>query len=92
MNKRVQLACETKVRTLSITDILPMRKVSKGTKATMKYRQIAASVREVGIIEPLVVYPQNSDGRQFILLDGHIRLEILKELGADTVDMLGGHR
>lgn len=88
MSKRVQLACETKVRTLSIADLLPTKKIAKGTKATMKYRQIAASVREVGIIEPLVVHPQNGTGGQFMLLDGHIRLEVLKDLGTETVDCL----
>lgn len=55
---------------------LPARRKKK--KGTFQ-RQIAASIREVGLIEPLVVYRQAAD--QFLLLDGHVRLEVLKELG-----------
>jgi hypothetical protein len=63
-----------------------LRKVSLETRTTSKYRRIAASIREVGIIEPLVVHPQK-DG-QFTLLDGHLRLDVLKESGERTVDCL----
>ncbi len=59
MNKRVQLACEATVRTIEVANILPLRKVSKATKSTVKYRQISASMKEIGIIEPIVVHPQD---------------------------------
>ena len=55
---------------------------------TEKYRRIAASIREVGIVEPLVVYPQANGSTQYILLDGHIRLAILKEMGQEKVHCL----
>jgi hypothetical protein len=45
----------------------------------MTYCALVASVREVGIIEPLSVYPQN--GGRFMILDGHSRLEALRDLG-----------
>ena len=88
MNKQVELACEGTVRTLAIYNILPLRKISKATKATVKYRQISASMREIGIIEPIVVHPQDGKSEQFMLLDGHMRIEILKENGAQTVECL----
>jgi hypothetical protein len=88
MNKRVQLACETTVRSIKVSKILPLRKISKGTKTTVKYRQISASMREIGIIEPIVVYPQDDKSQQYMLLDGHMRLEILKENGAETVECI----
>ncbi len=88
MKKRVQLACEATVRTIDVTSILPLKKISKGTRSTFKYRQIAASIREVGIIEPLVVHPQDDTDSQYMLLDGHIRLEILSDLGIQTVECL----
>lgn len=50
-----------------------------------KYRQILASIREVGIIEPPVV--SRSHGK-YILLDGHMRVEALKELGETDVTCL----
>ncbi len=88
MNRQVQLACEPTVRIIKVSEILPLRKISKGTKSTFKYRQIVASIREIGIIEPLVVYPQSGADQPFMLLDGHIRLEILSELGIQTVEVL----
>lgn len=88
MSKRVRLACERTVQSIPLESILPMKKIAKGTRATLKYRQIAASIREVGIIEPLVVHPQKGNENQFMLLDGHIRLEVLKELKEKAVDCL----
>jgi ParB-like chromosome segregation protein Spo0J len=73
MNSRVQLACEKMIRIISLADILPMRKISKATKSTMKYRQVAASIREVGVIEPLVVHPQKGDASKYMLLDRYRR-------------------
>ena len=57
-------------------------------KESQKYRQISASVREVGIIEPLVVVPQNGKTGRYLLLDGHMRLAALKELGHAEVRCL----
>ena len=52
----------------------------------MKYGQIAASIREVGIIEPPVVVRLPGASDRYRLLDGHLRLDILRERGdADVV-------
>ena len=88
MIKPVQLACETSIRTIKVSQVLPMRRVSTTTKSTEKYLRISASMREVGIIEPIVVHPQNGNDGQYILLDGHLRLEILKANGEETVECL----
>ena len=64
------------------------RKLGPGVINSKKYRRIAASIPEVGIIEPLVVFPQANGNTQYILLDGHIRLAILKEIGQETVTCL----
>ncbi len=88
MNKIVQLACERRIKVIKLTDILPMRQVASGTKSTLKYRQITASMREVGLIEPLVVYPQKEMVGKFMLLDGHVRLDVLREAGVTTVKCL----
>lgn len=88
MNTRVALACERTVKEIEIKRILPLRKIAPGTQKSVKYRRIAASIREVGIIEPLVIYPQKNDDDVYILLDGHIRLDILKESKQQSVDCL----
>lgn len=88
MATSVRLACEPKIITVPVESILPVKKLAPTIHKTDKYRRIAASIREIGIIEPLVVYPQASGATQYILLDGHIRLEILKDLGQSTVNCL----
>lgn len=69
---------------LSISDVKPLRRVADAVKLTPKYRQIVTSIREVGVIEPPVVARDRRDG-QFLLLDGHLRLEALKDLGETEV-------
>jgi ParB-like chromosome segregation protein Spo0J len=88
MINRIRFACDPKILSLAISSILPVRKISVGMTKTEKYRRIAASIREVGIVEPLVVYPQANGSTQYILLDGHIRLAILKEMGQEKVHCL----
>lgn len=88
MTKRVRLACKPEIESIAVDSILPLRKIAPGTRKTAKYRRIAASIREVGIIEPIVVHPHNNEHIKYMLLDGHIRLDILKELGEQAVDCL----
>ena len=51
-----------------------------------KYKSLLASVREVGIIEPLNVYPQS--GGKYLILDGHARKAALDELKVAEVRCL----
>ncbi len=74
--------------TLPLDKILPSRKLKPGISASSRYKMIESSVREVGIIEPLIVYPQTGKGGGYTLLDGHIRLEILRALGRESVTCL----
>ncbi|HJQ15851.1 MAG TPA: chromosome partitioning protein ParB, partial [Allosphingosinicella sp.] len=62
-------------------DILPLRDVSSVVRKSVKYGQIAASIGEVGIIEPPVVVRDRTDPEKFHLLDGHLRIDILRERG-----------
>lgn len=88
MSKAVKLACEERVASIETTRILPLRKVAPGARTTVKYRRIATSMKQVGIIEPLVVHPHNEVVDHFMLLDGHVRYDILKQLGQTRVDCL----
>src|SRR6266404_3854536 len=81
MAKQVSLAFEPQGMVVAITSILPLKQIKQSIRSTQKYQQVLASVREVGIIEPLIVFPQNGGLDTFLLLDGHIRLEVLKQLG-----------
>ena len=71
---------------------MPLKTIKSNLKASQKYKRILSSVEEVGIIEPLVVCPQNGDrgdGAAYHLLDGHLRYEVLKELRReDTICLI----
>src|SRR5262245_62163531 len=82
MEKSVRLAFESKGLSVPIADVLPLKQINAKFKSYPKYDQLLSSVREVGIIEPLVVFPQDGPaGSTYLLLDGHLRLEALKDLG-----------
>lgn len=68
--------------------ILPSRKVPAGVTITRKYMQIRSSIEEVGLIEPLSVGVVDSNSGQHVLLDGHLRLLALQELGSEVVPCL----
>jgi len=69
-------------RDIPIVKLIPRyeRKVRK-----KDYERIAASIRAVGLIEPLVVFPE---GDGFEILNGHVRYQILLEMGVETVPCL----
>jgi len=81
MDKQVSTGFDRQGVLLPMASILPVKQLRPSQKASDKYLQVLSSVREVGVIEPLIVFPQNEKSDQYILLDGHVRLEILKQLG-----------
>jgi ParB-like chromosome segregation protein Spo0J len=86
MAKHVPLAFDPQGIILPITSILPLKQVRPTVRSSQKYLQVLASIREVGIIEPLIVFPQKDTS--YLLLDGHIRLEVLKQTGETEVRCL----
>ena len=80
------LGFEMEPITLPIAELLPRRPLEPRRLAGKKYARILASIREVGIIEMPLVYLR-PDGR-YEIIDGHLRLEALKALGATQVRCL----
>ena len=68
--------------------ILPSRKVPVGLATSRKYNQIRASIEEVGLIEPLSVAAMDATSGQHLLLDGHVRLVALGDLGHQAAPCL----
>ncbi|WP_053270006.1 plasmid partitioning protein RepB C-terminal domain-containing protein [Pseudomonas chlororaphis] len=66
---------------VSLDLILPSRKVPEGLIGSKKFKQIQSSIDAVGLIEPLTVSKADNQSSQHTLLDGHIRLLVLKQLG-----------
>ena len=82
---RVKLAFEAQGIMIPLAALLPSRPVRAQDRTSRKYAAILSSIREVGVIEPPVVYPLGGGKagapRQYLLLDGHLRVEGLRELG-----------
>lgn len=72
---------------IAIGAILPVRAIGKTVKSSHKYRQIATSIAEIGLVEPPVVCRDKQMG-SYLLLDGHLRIEALKDLGHMDVECL----
>ena len=81
----VSLGFEEASLRIPIDAILLLRQVSETVRKSVKYCQIAASIAEVGIIEPPVVARDSEDRNRFHLLDGHLRLDILRDRGETEI-------
>lgn len=88
MKKAVKVAFKPEVIEVAIEDIQPLKTIKASIKKTAKYRQVFTSVREVGIIEHLIVYRLSGADGKFLLLDGHLRIDVLKFLGQKKVHCL----
>lgn len=80
MSQIVQAAFDLGGVTLPLSAIHPIRQIRPTDHAFGKYRSMLASIREVGVIEPLIVHPQRGTKGAYLLLDGHMRLKALLEL------------
>lgn len=78
---------EPELLILPVEKILPVRRLQLGKKVT-RYKTIVASIREVGLAEPLMVYPQKGKAGFYLLMDGHLKYYALKELGITEVQCL----
>ena len=88
MDAKIVIAFEPESILVDLTDLLPVKSFPKTIKKSRKYQQVAASIREIGIIEPPVVARQDGRTGKFLLLDGHLRIEVLKELEIGAVTCL----
>lgn len=78
-------AFEDATMRIPVSDINFLYEVRPVIRTSVKYAQIAASIKEVGIIEPpVVILDPTSEGR-YRLLDGHLRIDILIADGVKEV-------
>jgi ParB-like chromosome segregation protein Spo0J len=77
------MAFERRGLILPLDKIFPTKRLKDATASSPKYKRVLASIRVLGIIEPIVVYPQSGKSGNYILLDGHMRLHALKDLGVE---------
>lgn len=82
-----KVAFEMRKIRLPLDSLLPVRLI-KNPYNLRRYLAIVSSIREVGMVEPLVVYPQKGKAGAYLLLDGHLRHVALKQLGETEADCI----
>jgi ParB-like chromosome segregation protein Spo0J len=84
----VSLGFDLEPLSVAVDKILPSRKIPLGVAKSRKFMQTRSSIEEIGLIEPLSVGAADPKTGQHVLLDGHIRLVVLRELNWTEVQCL----
>jgi len=74
-------------RRLPIADLRPNPRQPRRDLPRSELEELAASIREHGILQPLVVTPA-SDGKGYLLIAGERRLEAARLIGLETVPVV----
>ncbi len=85
MIEAVDLGFSMEPVSVPCTSILPSRSLPEHLATSRKFMQIRSSIKEIGLIEPLSITPLMKKSTQHMLLDGHMRLMALRELGHEQV-------
>jgi hypothetical protein len=85
---KVTLGFVPEPRLVPIEKVLPSRRAPVGLASSRKYKQIHSSIAEVGLIEPLTVSLIAAAEGTYTLLDGHMRLLAMKDLGVTEAPCL----
>lgn len=73
---------------IPIDKIMPLKPVLAADRKSVKYKKIMTSIKEVGVIESPMVTHDKDNPELYILLDGHLRIDVLKQLGESEVTCL----
>ena len=79
--KLVSLGFEKDCKDIPLELLFSSKTLPSGIEKSVKYQQIRTSVSALGLVEPIVVAPANEDGSRYMVLDGHLRVEALRDLG-----------
>jgi hypothetical protein len=87
-DNRVRLGFERQSVTVRVDQIVPLKTLRDGVRESRKYAQIVSSIKAIGLVEAPAVVPNPKNPEQYFLLDGHLRIEVLKQIGIETVECL----
>jgi hypothetical protein len=79
MQPSVKIGFRQELLNLPLEYLVALKETELNAFKGRKYKQLEASLRHVGLIEPLAVFPQATD--RFLVINGNLRLDILKKLG-----------
>lgn len=84
----IPAAFEDELAEIAFDRIIALKQLPSSVRLSRKFDQIASTVESEGLVEPPVVARCKDDSGQFLLLDGHARIEVLKSLGKTSVTCL----
>jgi hypothetical protein len=84
----VKLSFERESVVVSLSCLTFLKTVPADIKSSRRYMQIVRSVRAIGLVEAPAVMPDPKRRGHYFLLDGHLRIEALKEIGVSEVECL----
>ncbi len=68
--------------------LMPRKRIPDGVMSARKYKQVVSSIHEIGLIKLLPVIQCDPAKPEFILLDDHLRVLALKDLGVHEAPCL----
>ena len=86
-----KISFDLKKISLPLDVILPVRKIKNPDKTIRRYQTILASIKEIGLVEPLMVFPHKKQPGHYLITDGHLRYHALRELGMTEADCIVAH-
>jgi hypothetical protein len=87
MTSKIKQGFKKKLIVLATADLHFNKTISVSIKQGRKYSQILSSIREDGLSEPPVVF-FCTESRKYLIMDGHLRIMALRELGVEHVKCL----
>jgi hypothetical protein len=78
----IRISFRQEVLELPLEQLAALKEPVPRELGTRTCKQLRASLKHVGLIEPLAVFPQDKD--RFLVVNGNLRLHILRELGVKS--------
>lgn len=88
LDHRVRLGFERETVTVALDQLVPLKILQQGVRESKKFAQILSSIKAIGIVEAPAVAPDPKNAGKYFLLDGHLRVEALRQLEITTVECL----
>lgn len=85
---RIHLAFDRSFVTIPVSSIVPLKALPEGARESRAFSQVLSSIKAIGLVEAPVVMADTTNVGSYFLLDGHLRIEALKELGITEAECL----
>jgi hypothetical protein len=87
-DERIRQGFDSHFVTIAVANIVPLKTLPEGAREGRAFAQVLSSIKAIGLVEAPVVMADTAKPDSYFLLDGHLRIEALKELQIDQVECL----